>query len=79
MVVTFPLSYPVSKLLDCMLGDEVGTIYNRDRLIELIRMGCTTESNGNMDDFRIVTGALEYTTKTVGEVMTKAEVRAQSV
>jgi hypothetical protein len=32
-----------------------------------------------MDDFRIVTGALEYTTKTVGEVMTKAEVRAQSV
>lgn len=29
MMMTFPASYPVSKLLDCVLGQEIGTVYNR--------------------------------------------------
>ncbi|PKU27230.1 metal transporter cnnm4 [Limosa lapponica baueri] len=35
MLVTFPLSYPISKLLDCILGQEIGTVYNREKLVEI--------------------------------------------
>lgn len=38
MVLTFPLAYPTSKLLDYMLGEEIGAVYNRERLKELVRV-----------------------------------------
>ena len=38
MIVTFPLSYPISKILDCILGAEIGHVYNRERLMELIKV-----------------------------------------
>jgi len=38
MVLTFPLSYPISRILDCILGEEIGYVFNRDRLRELLRL-----------------------------------------
>lgn len=38
MIITFPLAYPVSKLLDYLLGEEIGNVYNRERLKELVRV-----------------------------------------
>jgi len=38
MVLTFPLSYPISLILDCVLGEEIGYVFNRDRLRELLRV-----------------------------------------
>lgn len=38
MVLTFPLAYPVSKILDFLLGEEIGAVYNRERLKELVRV-----------------------------------------
>lgn len=38
MVLSFPVSYPVGKLLDGMLGEEVGAVYTRDRLKELLKV-----------------------------------------
>lgn len=38
MAITFPLSYPVSKLLDFILGEEIGNVYNRERLKELVKV-----------------------------------------
>lgn len=38
MVITAPLSWPVSKILDFLLGEEIGNIYNRERLKELVRV-----------------------------------------
>ena len=37
MLLTCPLSFPISKILDWVLGSEIGTVYNRERLMELIR------------------------------------------
>lgn len=39
MVLTFPMSFPISKMLDWALGEEIGNVYNRERLKELVKVG----------------------------------------
>ncbi|KAJ8985325.1 hypothetical protein NQ317_008355 [Molorchus minor] len=72
MIITFPLSYPVSKFLDCILGEEIGNVYTRERLKELVRV-TTGENDLDKDEVNIISGALELRKKTVAEVMTKIE------
>ena len=38
MFITFPLAYPLSKILDKVLGEEIGSVYTRERLKELLRV-----------------------------------------
>lgn len=72
MVITAPLSYPISKVLDFILGEEIGNVYNRERLKELVKV--TTDINDlDKDEVNIVTGALELRKKTVSDIMTKIE------
>ena len=70
MFITFPLSYPISKLLDLMLGEEMGNTYNRERLRELLMV---TQDNLDLvkDEVKIITGALELSKKTVNDIMTE--------
>lgn len=42
MLLTFPLSYPISLILNWILGEEIGAYYNRERLKELIKVYSTT-------------------------------------
>ncbi|XP_018411325.1 PREDICTED: metal transporter CNNM4 [Nanorana parkeri] len=72
MVVTFPLAYPVSRLLDCVLGQEIGTVYNREKLLEMLKV---TEPYSGLvrEEMNIIQGALELRTKTVADVMTRVE------
>ena len=72
MLLTFPLSFPISLILDKVLGQEMGTVYDKKKLMELLRV--TDEQNDIGGDERgIVMGALTYTNKTVRDVMTKLE------
>lgn len=38
MVLTSPLAYPISKVLDWALGEEIGAVYTRERLKELVKV-----------------------------------------
>ncbi|XP_010006134.1 PREDICTED: metal transporter CNNM4-like [Chaetura pelagica] len=69
MLLTFPLSYPISKLLDCILGQEIGTVYNREKLVEMLKV---TEPYNDLgrEELDMIQGALELRTKTVEDVMT---------
>uniref|UniRef100_A0A8C3IG69 Metal transporter n=1 Tax=Chrysemys picta bellii TaxID=8478 RepID=A0A8C3IG69_CHRPI len=69
MLVTFPLSFPISKLLDCILGQEIGTVYNREKLVEMLKV---TEPYNDLvkEELNMIQGALELRTKTVEDVMT---------
>ncbi|CAB0036563.1 unnamed protein product [Trichogramma brassicae] len=72
MLITFPLSYPISKLLDFLLGEEIGNVYNRERLKELVKV--TTGYNDlEKDEVNIIAGALELRKKTVADVMTRID------
>ena len=66
MLLTLPLSWPISKLLDCLLGEELGTVYDKKKLIELLKV---TKDNTDLqkEEVDIVTGALRYKEKTVGD------------
>ncbi|KAL0965201.1 hypothetical protein UPYG_G00278110 [Umbra pygmaea] len=69
MLLTFPLSYPVSKLLDVLLGQEIGTVYNREKLVEMLKV---TEPYNDLvkEELNMIQGALELRNKTVESVMT---------
>ncbi|XP_067375822.1 metal transporter CNNM4 isoform X1 [Channa argus] len=69
MLLTFPLSWPVSKLLDCILGQEIGTVYNREKLVEMLKV---TEPYNDLvkEELNMIQGALELRTKTVEDIMT---------
>lgn len=72
MILTFPLAYPISKLLDWILGEEIGAVYNRERLKELVRV--TNDGNDlDKDEVNIISGALDMKRKTVAEAMTHIE------
>ena len=69
MLLTAPISFPISKILDCLLGSEIGTVYNKERLMELLKV--TDQYNDlEKDEVNIVTGALVLKQKMVKDVMT---------
>uniref|UniRef100_A0A8C6XHA8 Metal transporter n=1 Tax=Naja naja TaxID=35670 RepID=A0A8C6XHA8_NAJNA len=69
MLVTFLVAYPISKILDYLLGKEMGTVYNREKLMEMLRL--TQPYNDLLkEELNIIEGALELRTKTVENVMT---------
>ncbi|EGD72954.1 cyclin M2 [Salpingoeca rosetta] len=72
MVVTFPIAYPISVVLDKILGDEVGAVYMRKQLLHLLKMQ-DPYNDLERDELDIITGALTYKTKTAADVMTKME------
>jgi len=74
VVFTFILSYPISILLDRLLGREIGTIYNRHQMKSLIEVyNKSSESEIHGDDKTLIKGALDFSTKQVGQIMTKME------
>lgn len=72
MLITFPISFPISAILNWILGNEIGTVYNRKQLQEMLKV--QAEFNDlEGDEMNIISGVLNYKSKTVDEVMTKLE------
>lgn len=73
-VIFYPLAAPIAYLLDLMLGQELGTIYDRDGLKGLIdvhsrnKYGVLTQ-----DETEIMKGTLDFSLKTVKDALTRAE------
>jgi metal transporter CNNM len=72
----FIITKPMSLVLDCMLGHEVGTVHSRTELMEMLKlqisMGACDEEEGAMAK-QVAEGALSFRDKRVGEVMTPLE------
>ncbi|KAL4612885.1 metal transporter CNNM1 [Arapaima gigas] len=69
MVLSFPISYPISKLLDVILHQEISNFYTREKLLEMLRV---TDPYHDLvkEELNIIQGALELRTKTVEDVLT---------
>lgn len=72
MCVTAPLAFPLSKILDKVLGEEIGNIYTRERLKELLKV--TKDHHGlENEEVGIISGALDLKLKTVKNVMVRLD------
>jgi len=66
-----PVCYPISWVLDKVLGDEMNTIYSKKELMKIIEEhGSSEESSLDIDEERIIRGALSFSNKPVKEIMT---------
>ena len=73
MVTLAAIAYPISWVLDNVMEEEIGSVYNRDELEQLL-MAHSQEEHGSLakDEILIAAGALKFSTIPVHEVMTPA-------
>lgn len=73
VILLFPITYPISKLLDFVLGKGHIALFRRAELKTLVNMhGNEAGKGGELthDETTIITGALELTQKTAKDAMT---------
>jgi metal transporter CNNM len=72
MIITFPISFPISRLLDFILGAEIGRVYTRTQLLELVKV---TGKHIDLveNEVGMLSGVLGFKEKTVSDVMTKLD------
>ncbi|KAI4296502.1 hypothetical protein L6164_036455 [Bauhinia variegata] len=71
--VWFPVAYPISKLLDCLLGHRHEALFRRAELKTLVDLhGNEAGKGGELthDETTIIAGALELTEKKASDAMT---------
>jgi metal transporter CNNM len=67
MLLTSPLSWPIGKLLDFVLGAEHRALFRRGQLKALVDIhGAEEGLGGNLteDEIKVICGALDLTSKT---------------
>ncbi|EPS59146.1 hypothetical protein M569_15664, partial [Genlisea aurea] len=75
MIICFPISYPIGKILDSVLGHNVALL-RRPQLKVLVSIHSQEAGKGgelSHDEATIISGALDLTEKTAEEAMTPIE------
>jgi metal transporter CNNM len=72
IVLFYVLAKPLAFLLDKLLGHELGTTYSQSEMSKLLEMHVKS-GQLNLDQGKAMTGALQYQTMRVEEVMTPLE------
>lgn len=76
MVVCYPISYPIGKILDFALGHNESALFRRAQLKVLVSIHSKEAGKGGElthDETTIISGALDLTEKTAEEAMTPIE------
>ena len=74
MFIFAPITWPIAKLLDRLLGQDHGTTYKKNGLKSLVTLhktvGDAAAERLNEDEVAIITGVLDLKAKPVGSIMT---------
>ncbi|MQL89870.1 hypothetical protein Taro_022452 [Colocasia esculenta] len=76
MIVSYPIAYPIGKILDCLLGHNESALFRRAQLKVLVSIHSKEAGKGGElthDETTIISGALDLTEKTAEEAMTPIE------
>ncbi len=69
--ILLPITWPLARILDWILGEEMPTIYSKRELAKLIEdHENSRDSEIDEDEERIIKGALSYSEKKVRDIMT---------
>lgn len=69
--ILYPIVFPIAKMLDYFLVQELPTLYSRKELMSIVaEHEDHPDSTIDTDEERILHGALQFSEKTVSEVMT---------
>ena len=63
VILLLPFTWPIAKCLDCILGREMGTSYNKRQLDALLEMQVEGEGALTEDDKQMLAGALTFAEK----------------
>jgi metal transporter CNNM len=72
MLIFYPVAKPIAVVLDCVLGQELATIYSSSELIKLLAIHVEEDALDH-DVAKTMGGALRYKDMTVSAVMTPLE------
>eukprot|EP00764_Aduncisulcus_paluster_P005075 gnl/Carplike_NY0171/1846_a2507_550.p1 GENE.gnl/Carplike_NY0171/1846_a2507_550~~gnl/Carplike_NY0171/1846_a2507_550.p1 ORF type:complete len:635 (+),score=186.75 gnl/Carplike_NY0171/1846_a2507_550:31-1935(+) len=71
LIVLFIVTFPIAKMLDCLLGEEIGTIYSRNELKQLIAFHAgSNHSDFTNEESTLLAGAIDFSTRTVDTIVT---------
>ena len=77
MIAMLPVTLPIAAILDCALGDEISTSYNRQQLDKLLEMhveeGVVAPESITTDEQHLMSSALHFSSKQIEEIMTPLE------
>ncbi|CAD7938632.1 unnamed protein product [Amoebophrya sp. A25] len=68
-LILFPVSFPIAKLLDILLGEEIATTYSRAELMYMLKLQVQSAQLTGLEE-DLLQGALSFRTKKVTEIMT---------
>ena len=82
VAVCFIFAYPISRILDSCLGREISGDFSRTELLSLIHMNVQDPHRAKMTgltelDGKLLSGALTFRDRTVGDVMTPLGAHAE--
>jgi metal transporter CNNM len=67
----YPITLPMARTLDKFLGQQMPTVYTKKELIKIIEEHeDSKQSDIDEDEERIIKGALSFSDKKVGDIMT---------
>jgi len=69
MGLTFVISYPLSLVLDKLLGKELAAVYSREKVRELILRAKNDKDGMKENQYKLISGALDFKNKTVKDTM----------
>jgi metal transporter CNNM len=76
--VEAPIAWPISKLLDCVLGTKEQHTYKKAELKSFLQFHRTGDEPLRDEEITILNGVLELNTKNVETIMTPLKVRVIS-
>ena len=72
MLILSPIAYPISAVLDWVLGEEMGVVYTKRELEKLVELHMVNvESEITSTDTTLLKGALKFSSVKVKDIMTE--------